>query len=72
MAVLMWGRSVGTCKFRYRTLVSDGNASSYSAIQAMDGGAGPYGREFPVVKEDITTVTYTLGMLLLIRNIRYP
>ncbi|XP_069191399.1 uncharacterized protein [Procambarus clarkii] len=41
-AVLLWGRSKDL-KFRYTTLVCDGDSSAFNRICAMNNGAGPYG-----------------------------
>nr|XP_045585318.1 uncharacterized protein LOC123747283 [Procambarus clarkii] len=41
-AVLMWARSQDI-KFRYTTVVSDGDSSAFNKVCAMNNGDGPYG-----------------------------
>lgn len=63
-AVVLWSRSESK-RLRYTVFVGDGDSSAYSAICALNNGNGPYGQEFPVVKEEcINHVSKRLGTRL--------
>lgn len=50
-AKLIWNRSLQK-KLRYINFIGDGDCSSYNAITSMNDGAGPYGAQKEVEKEE--------------------
>lgn len=48
---LMFPRSVRN-KLKYTTFVGDGDSIAYKSVCQLQGGAGPYGEEHGVTKEE--------------------
>ena len=44
----LWGRSVDKCKFRYTTVVSDGDSKAFTSVSNMK----PYGEDVEILKEE--------------------
>lgn len=63
-AVKLWGMSM-EYKLRYVVFVGDGDSAAHKAVCSMNNGNGPYGPNYPVVKEEcLNHVSKRLGTRL--------
>lgn len=63
-AVKLWGRSIEK-KMRYVVFVGDGDCAAHKAVCSMNDGSGPYGANYPVIKEEcLNHVSKRLGTRL--------
>ncbi|KAK3877044.1 hypothetical protein Pcinc_018223 [Petrolisthes cinctipes] len=63
-AVTLWERSLAK-KLKYVTFVGDGDSAAYTAECKMNSGDGPYGVDYPVIKEEyLNHISKRLGTRL--------
>lgn len=63
-AVMLWERSLEK-KLRYVAFVGEGDSAAHKAVCSLNSGDGPYGTDYPVVKEEcLNHVSKRLGIRL--------